>query len=69
MPFCIHRKKQPSIQGSLEGVVTISHVGIKSNFVPITEVLPWNWFKTARPLRMDDSIVIYTLFSSNVGHI
>jgi hypothetical protein len=35
----------------------------------ITEVLPQNWFKTAQPLCMDDSMVIYTLFSSNVGHI
>jgi hypothetical protein len=43
--------------------------GVKSNFIPITEVLPQNWFKTARLLRVDDSTVIYTLFSSNLGHI
>jgi hypothetical protein len=43
--------------------------GIKSIFIPITVVLPRNWFKTARPLCMDDSMAIYTLFSSNMGHI
>jgi hypothetical protein len=43
--------------------------GIKSNFIAITWVLAQNWFKTARLLRTDDSMVIYTLFSSNLGHI
>jgi hypothetical protein len=48
----------------------LSHAwGIKSIFIPITVVLPRNWFKTARPLHVDDSMVIYTLFSSIVGHI
>jgi hypothetical protein len=31
--------------------------------------LAQNWFKTARLLRTDDSTAIYTLFSSNPGHI
>jgi hypothetical protein len=35
----------------------------------ITGVLAQNWFKTARLLHTDDSMVIYTLFSSNPGHI
>jgi hypothetical protein len=43
--------------------------GIKSNLIAITGVLAQNWFKTARLLRTDDSMVIYTLFSSNLGHI
>jgi hypothetical protein len=43
--------------------------GIKSNLIAITRVLAQNWFKTARLLRTDDSMVIYTLFSSNLGHI
>jgi hypothetical protein len=69
MLFYIQRKKQPSIRGSHEGVVTISHWGIKSNFIPIIKVLPQNWFKTAWLLRMDDLMAIYTLVSSNVVHI
>jgi hypothetical protein len=31
--------------------------------------LAQNWFKTARLLRRDDSVAIYKLFSSNLGHI
>ena len=43
--------------------------GIKSNLVAITGVLAQNWFKTTRLLRTDDSVAIYTLFSSNLFHI
>jgi hypothetical protein len=43
--------------------------GIKSNLIAIKGVLAQNWFKTARLLRTDDSMQIYTLFSSNLGHI
>jgi hypothetical protein len=43
--------------------------GIKSNLTTITGVLAQNWFKTARLLHTDDSMVFYTLFSSNPGHI
>jgi hypothetical protein len=43
--------------------------GIKSNLTAITGVLAQNWFKTARLLRTDDSMKIYTLFSSKTGHI
>jgi hypothetical protein len=43
--------------------------GVKSNLIAITGVLAQNWFKTAWLLRTDDSMVIYTLFSSNLGHI
>jgi hypothetical protein len=43
--------------------------GIKSNLIAITKVLAQNWFKTARLLRTDDSMAIYTLFSSILGHI
>jgi hypothetical protein len=43
--------------------------GIKSNLIGITWVLAQNWFKTARLLGTDDSVAIYTLFSSNLGHI
>jgi hypothetical protein len=70
MLFCVQRKKQPLIRGSHKGVMTISFMG-GSNLTlsPIIEVLPQNWFKTAQPLCMDDSMMIYTLFSSNVGHI
>jgi hypothetical protein len=42
---------------------------IKSNLIAITGVLAQNWFKTARLLHTDDSMAIYTLFSSNQGHI
>jgi hypothetical protein len=43
--------------------------GIKSNLRAITRVLAQNWFKTARLHRTDDSMLIYMLFSSNLGHI
>jgi hypothetical protein len=43
--------------------------GIKSKLITITGVLAQNWFKTARLLRTDDSMAIYTLFSGNLGHI
>jgi hypothetical protein len=67
--FCIQWKKQPSIQSLYEGVMTISRMENKSNLIAITRVLAYNWFKTARLLRTDDSMVIYTLFSRNLGHI
>jgi hypothetical protein len=47
----------------------LTHGGIKSNLITITGVLAQNWFKTAQLLRTDDSMAIYTLFSSNPGHI
>ena len=67
--FCIQRKKQPSIRSSHEGVMTISRLGVISNLIAITGVLAQNWFKTARLLRTDDSMAIYTLFSGTPGHI
>jgi hypothetical protein len=43
--------------------------GMKSNLIAITVVLAQNWFKTARLLHTDDSVAIYTLVASNLGHI
>jgi hypothetical protein len=37
--------------------------------IAITGDFAQNWFKTARLPRTDYSMAIYTLFSSNLGHI
>jgi hypothetical protein len=47
MLFCIQRKKQPSIWGSQEGLMTISRMGDQIYLIIIMNVLPQNWYKTA----------------------
>jgi hypothetical protein len=43
--------------------------GIKSNLIAIIGVVAQNWFKAAWLLQTNDSMAIYMLFSSNLGHI
>jgi hypothetical protein len=41
-------------------------IEVNINFFTIKEVLPLNWFRTTQLPYFDDSMLIYTLFSSSL---